>query len=134
MNAPELPSITHLMLNAGQLEFPGKESRAIALALACHTETQDRNGATGTGHLPDVETLIATAEEFVTVPLDLRITLHALDVLRAGRYLEVPFYDQGMPYRVNTATLPMRYTVDDCPDPNYYANGVESDLYGYGDH
>jgi hypothetical protein len=128
MTGEPLTSMTCLMLNAGQLAYPGDESRAIALALACLTDEQEFNGATGTGHLPEMEDLIELAQEFVEVKLDDRSTLHALDVLAAGGFLEAPFYDFRTPYRVNTATLPMRYTVDDCPAP------IESDAYGYGDH
>jgi hypothetical protein len=128
MNTPDLTPATCLMLNAGQLAYPSDESRAIALALACLTDEQEFNGATGTGHMPEVTDLIDLAQELLTVKLDESSTLHALDVLVAGGYLEAPIYDFRTPYRVNTTTLPMRYTLEDCPAP------LEHDVYGYGDH
>ncbi len=133
MTGPDLSAATCLLLNAGQLAFHNAETRAIALALACLTDQQESNGATGTGTMPEIEALIELAQEMVTVDLDISTVLHVLDCLVVNRYLAAPHYGFRMPYRIDTTTLPMRVTSDDCGEPNY-SLGVESDVFGYGDH
>lgn len=121
---------TALMLNAGQLAYATTECRAVALALACLTDVQDHRGAMGTGTLPDLATLIEAADELVTAALNAPVVMHALDVLVAGGYLTAPRLTMGSPYRVNTTTLPMRVTSDDCPDVPV----LEHDAFGHGDN
>jgi hypothetical protein len=124
----DISPATALLLNAGQLAFATTDVRAVALALACLTETQDHRGAKGTGFLPDRETLIDCATEHVTAKLDGPVIMFALDVLSHGGYLVADQLVPGMPYVIDTTTLPCRFCcADDCPAP------VEHDALGHGD-
>lgn len=125
----DITPMTALLLNAGQLAYATTECRAVALALACLTETQDHKGAKGTGFLPDRKTLVEAADEFVTADLYGPVVMFALDVLSHGGYLVADQLVPGMPYVIDTTTLPLRVTSDDCADVP-----VEHDAYGHGDN
>lgn len=124
-----------LLLNAGQLDYPGKASRAVALALAAWVDHAGEKGAEGNGYLPDGPTLSGTAEGLITLdtPLTHPMLLHQLDVLITARYLSVAALEPGASYTVNTCSLPLRaMTPMDCAEDIEQLQ-AESDIYGYGD-
>lgn len=135
MNEPthQLDRLERLMLNAGQLEFPSKQARAVALALAMSVNGVSCDCARGKGHMPPLTTVMELASEIITVkpPLDVGTTLHAYESLIAGRYFR-PNHDRSA-YLIDTTTLPMRMTEEDAADVSHLPSQLESDLFGYGD-
>jgi hypothetical protein len=118
----ELTPLEKLLLNAGQLSFPGpgKEARAVALALTALVDEAGTIGAVGTGYLTDDITLRITADEFVgRLKLTKPMLLQALDMLIwSDEFLTIDEIAPGVPYTVRTACkLPQRHMhPDDCAD------------------
>lgn len=130
----ELTPLDRLMLNAGQLTYPSEVCRAVGLALAACTDEQGNMGAVGSGFLPDSQTLRDVATEIIDVKIPRSTLLHSLDLLVSGTYLICEEFAPGMPYTVQTNTLPLRcMTEDDSADVDF-SLGIESDTYGYGEH
>lgn len=131
----EMAPLDKLLLNAGQLAFPGpgKEARAVALALTALVDEPGTIGAVGTGYLPDAPYLRAFAEEMVSpVSLTPPMLLQALDMLVWSEFLTIDEITPGVPYTVRTTCkLPQRHMhPDDCADD---AGQIESCTFPTGD-
>jgi hypothetical protein len=134
----DLTPLEKLLLNAGQLSFPGpgKEARAVALALTALVDEAGTIGAVGQGSLPDGPYLRAIAEGLVSpVTLTPPMLMQALDMLIWSEFLTCDEIAPGVPYTVRTTCkLPQRHMhTDDCASDDAYTHGVESDTFGLGD-
>jgi hypothetical protein len=131
----DLTPLDKLLLNAGQLSFPGpgKEARAVALALTALVDEAGTLGAVGQGYLPDSGYLRAIADGLVSgTTLTPPMLLQALDMLVWSEFLTCDEFAAGVPYTVRTACkLPQRHMhPDDCAAD---AGQIESRIFEIGD-
>lgn len=121
MTTHTLTGTERLAINAGQLAFDSRETRAIAIALTWTAQPMDFTGKRGRALVQMIPLLDAARELCPTLCRDHMMPI--LDRLERDGYLELdgPATDNGVPVIIDTSTLALRCLgVDDvCARTSY---------------